>query len=218
MQQFFQTYAATPNYSAAGDLRNNFIQSRSTTNNSNSFQIRTRPPLRRCRQRLLPLHRASRGGLHSHRAGRVHLGRIAGQELRRRMDPHVRRQHGARRARRLCGPARRRRRPAELSIRPGSIRSRKPASATSTSTAACSSRSIPPNGPTAAITPSACAAPRPAREPQLERHAEPDLAQGQPQHPHGLLVHRRQAHPAEHLPDLHLRRRPDRRPRARFGH
>ncbi len=40
MQQFFQTYAATPNYSATGDLRNNFLQNRSTTNNSNSYQIR----------------------------------------------------------------------------------------------------------------------------------------------------------------------------------
>lgn len=40
MQQFFQQYSATPNYSAAGDLGHNFIQSRSTTNNSNSFQAR----------------------------------------------------------------------------------------------------------------------------------------------------------------------------------
>jgi hypothetical protein len=40
MQQFFQQFAATPNYSAPGDLAHNFIQSRSTTNNSNSFQVR----------------------------------------------------------------------------------------------------------------------------------------------------------------------------------
>jgi hypothetical protein len=40
MQQFFQQYSATPNYSAAGDLTHNFIQGRSTTNNANSFQIR----------------------------------------------------------------------------------------------------------------------------------------------------------------------------------
>jgi hypothetical protein len=40
MQQFFQQYAATPNYSLAGDLTHNFIQGRGTTNNSNSFQIR----------------------------------------------------------------------------------------------------------------------------------------------------------------------------------
>lgn len=40
MQQFFQLYSATPNYSATGDPAHNFIQNRSTTNNSNSFQIR----------------------------------------------------------------------------------------------------------------------------------------------------------------------------------
>lgn len=40
MQQFFQQYATTPNYFAAGDLAHNFIQGRSTTNNSNSFQVR----------------------------------------------------------------------------------------------------------------------------------------------------------------------------------
>lgn len=40
MQQFFQHYAATPNYAAPGDLAHNFIQTRSTTNNSNSFQAR----------------------------------------------------------------------------------------------------------------------------------------------------------------------------------
>ena len=39
MQKFFQQYSATPNYGAAG-VSQNFIQSRSTTNNSNSFQIR----------------------------------------------------------------------------------------------------------------------------------------------------------------------------------
>jgi len=38
MQKFFQTYSAVPNYSAAGDLSNNFIQVRPTINNSNSFQ------------------------------------------------------------------------------------------------------------------------------------------------------------------------------------
>jgi hypothetical protein len=46
MQQFLQKYAATPNYSAAGDLTNNFIQSRPTTNNSNSFQVRVDHRLR----------------------------------------------------------------------------------------------------------------------------------------------------------------------------
>jgi len=40
MQQFFQTYAATPNYSAAGDVTNNFIQVRPTTNDSNGYQVR----------------------------------------------------------------------------------------------------------------------------------------------------------------------------------
>jgi hypothetical protein len=40
MQRFFQEYSATPNYSVAGDLTNNFIQNRSTVNNSNSYQIR----------------------------------------------------------------------------------------------------------------------------------------------------------------------------------
>jgi hypothetical protein len=40
MQQFFSQYAATPNYSVGGDLTHNFIQGRSTTNNSNSFQVR----------------------------------------------------------------------------------------------------------------------------------------------------------------------------------
>jgi hypothetical protein len=40
MQQFFQQYAGTANYAAAGDLTHNFIQSRGTTNNSNSFQAR----------------------------------------------------------------------------------------------------------------------------------------------------------------------------------
>src|SRR5438477_13184581 len=37
MQQFFQIYSATTNYFSVGDLAHNFIQSRSTTNNSNSF-------------------------------------------------------------------------------------------------------------------------------------------------------------------------------------
>lgn len=40
MQQFFQTYAATPNFSDARDLTTNFIQTRPTVNNSNSFQGR----------------------------------------------------------------------------------------------------------------------------------------------------------------------------------
>src|SRR6266542_2460462 len=38
MQQFFQTYSATPNLS--GDPKNNFAQNRPTTNSSNSYQIR----------------------------------------------------------------------------------------------------------------------------------------------------------------------------------
>lgn len=38
MQKFFQTYSATPNL--LGDPANNFAQSRSTTNNSNGYQIR----------------------------------------------------------------------------------------------------------------------------------------------------------------------------------
>jgi Carboxypeptidase regulatory-like domain/TonB dependent receptor len=38
MQQFFQTYSATPNLS--GDPRNNFAQIRPQTNNSNSYQVR----------------------------------------------------------------------------------------------------------------------------------------------------------------------------------
>ncbi len=46
MQQFFQKYSATPNYSVPGDLSNNFIQGRSTINNSNSFQIRVDHRLR----------------------------------------------------------------------------------------------------------------------------------------------------------------------------
>ncbi len=40
MQQFFQTYSATPNFSVPGNLTQNFVQGRSTTNNSNSFQVR----------------------------------------------------------------------------------------------------------------------------------------------------------------------------------
>jgi carboxypeptidase family protein/TonB-dependent receptor-like protein len=40
MQQFFQTYSATPNALIPGDLTNNFIQTRPTTNNSNSYQAR----------------------------------------------------------------------------------------------------------------------------------------------------------------------------------
>lgn len=40
MQRFFQQYSATPNYSVAGDLTNNFIQNRPTVNNSNSYQVR----------------------------------------------------------------------------------------------------------------------------------------------------------------------------------
>ncbi|MCI0391371.1 MAG: TonB-dependent receptor [Acidobacteria bacterium] len=40
MQRFFQTYSATPNFSDARDLTNNFIQTRPTINNSNSFQAR----------------------------------------------------------------------------------------------------------------------------------------------------------------------------------
>lgn len=39
MQQLFQTYSATPNYAVAGTIQN-FIQSRSTTNNSNSYHVR----------------------------------------------------------------------------------------------------------------------------------------------------------------------------------
>ncbi len=46
MQQFFQKYSATPNYSVAGDLTNNFLQGRPTTNNSNSFQVRVDHRLR----------------------------------------------------------------------------------------------------------------------------------------------------------------------------
>jgi hypothetical protein len=38
MQKFFQGYSATPNFT--GDPSNNFLQGRSTVNNSNSFQIR----------------------------------------------------------------------------------------------------------------------------------------------------------------------------------
>ena len=40
IQQFFQAYATIPNYSVAGDPTHNFLQTRSTTNNSNSFQGR----------------------------------------------------------------------------------------------------------------------------------------------------------------------------------
>src|SRR5262249_8247574 len=40
MQQFFQTYSATPNFSVAGNLTNNFNQNRPTTNDSNSYQVR----------------------------------------------------------------------------------------------------------------------------------------------------------------------------------
>src|SRR5215813_10469749 len=40
MQQFFQTYSATPNAVIPGDPTNNFIQTRPTINNSNSYQVR----------------------------------------------------------------------------------------------------------------------------------------------------------------------------------
>jgi Carboxypeptidase regulatory-like domain/TonB dependent receptor-like, beta-barrel len=40
MQQFFQKYATTPNYSVPGNTTQNFIQNRSTINNSNSIQVR----------------------------------------------------------------------------------------------------------------------------------------------------------------------------------
>jgi hypothetical protein len=40
MQQFFQQYSATPNLFDARDRTNNFVQSRPTTNDSNSFQVR----------------------------------------------------------------------------------------------------------------------------------------------------------------------------------
>ncbi|MBI1765289.1 MAG: TonB-dependent receptor [Acidobacteria bacterium] len=40
MLKFFQTYAAVPNFSDARDLTNNFIQTRPTINNSNSYQAR----------------------------------------------------------------------------------------------------------------------------------------------------------------------------------
>ncbi|HJQ23075.1 MAG TPA: TonB-dependent receptor [Blastocatellia bacterium] len=40
MQQFFKTYAATPNYFDPTNLSVNFIQDRATTNNSNSYQLR----------------------------------------------------------------------------------------------------------------------------------------------------------------------------------
>ncbi len=40
MQKFFQTYSATPNFTDARDLTNNFIRTRPTINNSNSYQGR----------------------------------------------------------------------------------------------------------------------------------------------------------------------------------
>ncbi len=40
MQQYFLKYSATPNYSVPGDVTNNFIQVRPTTNDSNSYQVR----------------------------------------------------------------------------------------------------------------------------------------------------------------------------------
>jgi hypothetical protein len=40
MQQFFQQYAASPNYFVAADPTKNFIQIRPTLNNSDSFQVR----------------------------------------------------------------------------------------------------------------------------------------------------------------------------------
>jgi hypothetical protein len=40
MQKFFQQYSATPNYFVPGDVTNNFIQLRATTNDSNGFQFR----------------------------------------------------------------------------------------------------------------------------------------------------------------------------------
>jgi Carboxypeptidase regulatory-like domain/TonB dependent receptor-like, beta-barrel len=40
MQQFFQKYSAKPNFSDPRDLNNNFIQTRATLNNSNSFTAR----------------------------------------------------------------------------------------------------------------------------------------------------------------------------------
>jgi hypothetical protein len=39
MREFFRTYSAAPNYSVPGTVQN-FVQGRSTTNNSNSYQIR----------------------------------------------------------------------------------------------------------------------------------------------------------------------------------
>ena len=113
MQQFFQTYSAQPNYAVAGTAQ----QLRPEPFGHQQFQQlsdQTRPPFPRRRQRLLPLYRASRSGFHSDRTGRLHGGRFAGQELRRRVDSQLRPQHGAGRARRLCGQARRGCRPAEL--------------------------------------------------------------------------------------------------------
>ena len=40
MQEFFRKYSATPNFALAGDVTNNFIQLRPTTNDSNGYQIR----------------------------------------------------------------------------------------------------------------------------------------------------------------------------------
>src|SRR5882762_11223992 len=40
MQQFFLKYSTLPNYSVTSDLGHNFIQTRPTTNTSNSFQVR----------------------------------------------------------------------------------------------------------------------------------------------------------------------------------
>jgi hypothetical protein len=40
MQRFFKTYSATPNVVIPGDPTNNFIQTRPTINNSNSYQVR----------------------------------------------------------------------------------------------------------------------------------------------------------------------------------
>ncbi len=40
MQQFFQTYSATPNLLVAGNVTQNFAQGRPTINNSNGYQVR----------------------------------------------------------------------------------------------------------------------------------------------------------------------------------
>ena len=150
--------------------------------------------------------------MQSYRRCRLHRGQFGGQELRRGLDAHLQPQPHPRRARGLRGqagrglrsaePARGRDRPVGAAGLRGHRKVRRPARETGQLGRGRQRRFRRPwrGAP---------------RKPELERDAEPDLAERLAQHQDGLLVHRSQAHPVEHLPAVQLQRRADAQPVGR---